>query len=250
MDLVLGHGPVAVALANTLAGEGPVMMAGGAPTGGPFFWRRADMGTGAGIDAALSGIERLFIALEPGQSAAGLFTLMKPGSVEDAVVVLPLGEPDPPGIDRHDQLSMVRVGPCWGPEEPLVGAWAAAIAAGRRVWVPNPGGVRPVALRQVVAAAREAAERPGVRWTVVSDEVVQLADLVAAISKTLGKPARTLPAPMRWGCRRAGVDPARVRAWAGVPAAEWKTPGWTPTEWPGRDAWVGDAARWQAVGAG
>jgi uncharacterized protein YbjT (DUF2867 family) len=246
VDAVLGDGPLAEALVAALAASGPVVLASRAPVVGPFFWRRANLATGEGIVAALRDARRAFVIVEPGDEARGFFSVVRPGAVQRGVAVLPLGAAPPAGLERHADWSHVEVGVVWGPGEPLVRAWTSDVAAGHRVWLADPGPVRPLAVRDVVATVRAAGEHRGMRWVLAGREPARLPDLAAAVGRALGKPVRTLRVPLALAARRAGVLPVHITRWLSVPDTPSRTPGFEPPH-TGAAGWAaGEGAARQA----
>lgn len=245
MDAVFGVGPLARALASALGTSGTVLHVGPEVVRGPFFWRRGDLTTGEGVTSALKDARRAFLVLDAATDVRTFFTLLKPRAVARGVVVLPLDGDEPKDLRQHPDWSVVRVAPAWGPEEPLVAAWARALVAGHRPWVADPGPVRPVALPDAIAAIRAAAGFRGLRWSVIGPETVRLPDLATALAAGLGVAGRTITVPLRLAAWRAGVPEERLIAWTRAPEAAWHTPGWSPPELRGREAWLGPPEVWR-----
>ncbi|MCB9682005.1 MAG: hypothetical protein H6733_11095 [Alphaproteobacteria bacterium] len=245
MHVVLGDAPLAWALADALAPTVPTVVAGRVPAHGAFLWRLADLTTGEGVTHALRGATRVFVVLEHGQPTEGLFlVLRKLGDVPGAVAV-PLGDAVPAGLAQVRHLGLVAHGTPWGAREPLVAAWGKQLMAGRRLWMADPGPLRPVAMARVVEAVRAAAERPGARWSVPAAQPASLPALATALAERVRVPLRTWPAPLGWAARQAGVDVARLRHWGDVPDAVHDTGSWYPTAPDGPSAWCGEPSAWR-----
>lgn len=244
MDVVFGTGPLARSLASALGRFGTVLMVGSELVQGPFFWRRGDIQTGEGVHAALTAARRAFLVLDRPTDLRAFFTVLKPQSVARGVAVLPLSQDEPTELKHHPDWSVVKVAPAWGPQQPLIAAWARQLAAGKRVWLSDPGEITPIAIDDAVAAVRAAAGFRGLRWTVAGEEAATLPDLAATLAHRLDVPCKTLSVPLGWACRRANVPVDDVRAWVDAPAASWHTPGWTPPDQQGAGAWLGDPATW------
>ncbi len=244
MDAVFGEGPLARSLAVALGRFGNVLLVSGRPVLGPFFWQKGSLATGEGIKPALRAARRAFVILhEPHADPGVFFSLLKPDMVARGVVAVPLDAPAP-DLKKHPDWSVVQVGPTWGPEEPLVAAWASSLAEGRRIWIADPGVMHPVAMDDAVAALRAAAGFRGLRWTIAGEEEARLPDLVATIADGLGVPPKVLPVPTSLAARRAGIPLSRIDSWLRSPVERWHTPGWNPPELVGREGWLGAPELW------
>lgn len=243
--VVFGDAPLAQALAHRLAARVPTVLASHRPVSGPFLWRAGDVTTGEGVRLAAQGARRVYVVLDDDRSIDGLLVILGRASGVRGAVVQPLGAKRPSGLEGLGELSHVQVGPVWGPEDPLVEAWGSAIAAGQRVWVPDPGPIRPVAAPEAVAAVLEAGERPGVHWVLPGARPVQLADLATEIAARTGRPLKRLPATLGMAARRAGVDAGVIARWAAMPEPSRQTDGWRLGRTVGPADWVGDATRWR-----
>lgn len=249
MRVVFGDAPLARSLAAHLAEQGSVVLAGPRPVEGPWLWRKADPASGSGIRPLLEDARAVYVAPERGERVDGLLLVLSRASKLRGAIAWPLGEPAPGLVDGASSLALVKVGPVWGPEEPLVSAWAEQVAAGGRVWTADPGAVRPVAEDAAVATVIEASRREGARWTLAGEEAVRLDDLLDALAAGLARPARRRRVPLTWAAWGAGVPPERLRAWVDVPAVPPSCDGWhAPTR--GRAAWLGDPSRWERAAAG
>lgn len=245
MNVIFGAGPLAQALATDLATRGSTVLVGPHPVEGPFLWRYADTATGRGVRWAAEGGHRVYVVLDTPLATQGLFLILRHAHGLHGAVVVPLGQEEPRGMAQCPGLSRVHVGPVWGPDEPLVAAWASAIAQGRRVWVPNPGVVRPVAMSDAVAAIEAAGGQAGVRWVLGGQRDVRLADLAEALGRGLGRPVRRLPAPLQVAAWRAGIDAEAIQDWVKMPVAPWRTGDWELPRPAGEKGWLGDPARWR-----
>ncbi|MCB9664522.1 MAG: hypothetical protein H6732_10425 [Alphaproteobacteria bacterium] len=247
MRVVFGRSPVAVGLAEWLARAEPTVLAGRSAVEGAFLWRQADLASGAGVKAALTGARRVYVVVDEADEADGLLALLARAARLRGAVVLPLGAPAPPLLGKVPGLSRVRLGPVWGPSEPLVASWARTLVAGGRVWLADPGVFRPLAVEDAVAYVSEAAERPGgVAWTVPGPSAVRLPELAATLAKGLGRPLRTVRVPLGWALRRAGVERARLERWLATPEGPAQTDGWSPSRVVGAEGWLGDPGSWSA----
>lgn len=247
MRVVFGEGPFAQALAAKLSTRGSVVLAGVEPVAGPWMWRAADPASGQGVRAAVEGAVAVHVVLDGSEPADGLFLVLARASRLRGGVVLPLGVATPRGHAQVPDLSVLRLGPAWGPEEPLVASWARTVAEGGRVWIADPGPMRIVPMDAAVAAAIALVEERGRTWLLAGTESVRLRDLAEALARGLGAPLRLRNVPLSWAAWRAGVDPARLRAWTRAPAAVSDCGGWHPPT-AGRGAWLGDPARWRSGG--
>jgi hypothetical protein len=251
MDVVLGDAPAAVALARALGTSGPTVLAGCGQVEGPFLWRKGALASGEGVAAAVKGADRLVVVVEAGQEVGGLFTAIKAGLVGRAVVVLPHGVEAPAGLRKFGDWAILRVGPVWGPEEPLVAAWARAIVAGRSLWVANPGPMRPVAEADLLPAVLAVLQRPGARWSLVGEAAVGLPDLAAALAAGLERPLRAWRVPVGLAARQAGVEARRWQAWiAASSGGATNTDDWQRPTSVGSAGWLGVRARWERVEVG
>lgn len=245
VDAVFGDGPIARSLATALGRFGTVLLVGPRPSRGGFFWRQGNAETGDGVLKVLEAARRVFVVAEhPKTDLRAFFHLLKPGMVARGVLVLPLEGQDPKELKHHSDWSVVRCAPALGPGEPLVDAWAEATAKEQRIWVANPGLIRPVAMADAVGAIRAAAGFRGLRWTLVGEEEITLPELADALAEGFDVRTRILPVPLSVAMRRIGVDAKRIRSWTSQPEASWHTPGWTPRELEGRNGWLGDPERW------
>ncbi len=249
MRVVVGRGPLARAVAAHLSVQTSVVLAGTTPIEGPWLWRRADPATGAGIRGVVEGARAVHAVIEPGERVDGLLMLLSRASRVRASIVTHLGAPAP-GLPVGAQgVAWLQVGPVWGPEEPLIRAWASQLVRGGRVWVADPGPIRPVSMDAAVAAAVEVADHPGARWTLAGHQSVRLADLAEQLAHDLALPSRTRRVPVGWAAWRAGVTPERLRSWTRVPEATSITEGWVAPS-RGRAAWLGPVDRWRPTPAG
>lgn len=245
MDAVFGDGPIARSLATALGRYGTVLLVGPRPTRGGFFWRQGNAETGDGVLKVLEDATRVFVVAErPKTDTRAFFHLLKPGMVARGVLVLPLDGEEPKDLRNHSDWSIVRCAPALGPGEPLIDAWAEATAREERVWVSNPGRIRPVAMADAVGAIRAAAGFRGLRWSIIGEDEVTLPELADVLAEGLDVRTRILPMPLSIAMRRIGVDAKRIRSWTRQPEASWHTPGWTPRELLGRAGWLGDPERW------
>lgn len=242
--MVFGDSPVARALAARLSREGPCTLVGLDAALGSWLWRRGDMATGEGVLQALRGAARAFVVMDHELAAPGLTTLVKPATVPRGALVLPVGAGVPDALQRLPNWSSVHLGPAWGPEDPLVDAWARAIAAGRRIWVPDIGEVPALALADAAEVAIAASREPGRTWTCVANGRATLADLAQTLAAGLGRELRSTRAPLSLAAWRAGVPAAWVRRWQQPIEASTHTPGWHAPAAAGRTAWLGDPRRW------
>jgi hypothetical protein len=189
------------------------------------------------VKGALGGVRTAFMILERASPATGAFTVLKQMSVDEGVVVVPLGDPYPAGLSSRSAWSGVEVGPCWGPEEPLVSRWAALVAAGRHVWTADPGRIPVVAMPDAVAAVTAAALHPQVRWRIAGTEA-RLPDIVDELGRQHARPVRATRLPLSLAMQRVGVDPNRIREWLAAPRGMSETPGWTSAAASGSPGWV------------
>lgn len=244
MDVVFGDSPVARALASRLARENPCTLVGKDASLGSWLWRKGDMATGEGVLQALKGAGRAFVVMEHDLAAPGLFTLLKPATVPRGAVVLPVGAALPEPLQRLPNWSSVQLGPAWGPEDPLVEAWAKAIAAGRRIWVPDLGEIAALSLTDAAEAALAASREPGRAWTYVAPAGATLTELAQSLASGLSKELRMSRAPLGLAAWKAGVPASWIRRWQRPTDATTHTPGWHPPAPIGRVAWLGDPKRW------
>ena len=245
--VVLGTSGLAAGVAERLAADGPTTLVAEAPAEGPFRWRRGSLATGEGLPAVLRADNRLVLVLDEPTPIAGLLTVLRPGMVARGVVVLAHDDPAPDLLTRLEGSSQLRVGPVWGPTEPLIAAWARQIAASRRILVADPGPVFPLSLPDVAAAVRAAIERPGRRWTLAGPREVRLPQLAASLAAGLGLPLRSLSAPLGLVGWRAGTPGGRLRRWVQEAPTSADTAGWTPPPSAGEPGWLGEPARWRDV---
>jgi hypothetical protein len=243
VDVVFGEGPVAVALATRLGREGSTVLVGARPVVGPFLWRHGEASTGKGIKQAVEGAGRVFVVADDASATGGLFLVLRRMPRLRGAVLLPLGVEAPAALAECPTLARVHHGPAWGPEEPLIDAWVRRLLAGRRLWVGDPGPVRPVAMPAVTAAVVEAAFRGPVRWTIAGPEAVRLPELAAELARRLGRPLRAWRVPPAWAARSAGVPLSRLQRWVHTPVTPTVADGWTPPGLTDRTGWVGDLAR-------
>jgi len=245
VDVVFGTSPLALAVTSRLAASGPTALASKAAQLGPWLWRRCDPATAEGVHHALKGANRAVVVMDDDDEVAGLFTLLKPSSVTRGVLVLGPNTAAPKGLERLGNWSTVRIGATWGPQEPLVAAWAARIARGGGVWVPDLGELAIVSTLDAANAVAAALDVSGASWTLIGDDVVRLSDLATAIGEGLGVPARIWRAPLGLAAWRAGVPATAIRRWAPrTPSKPQRyTPGWTPPSLARRAAWLGDPAK-------
>jgi uncharacterized protein YbjT (DUF2867 family) len=245
MDAVFGDGPLARELGAALGRYATVSVVGPRPVQGPFFWRRGDVTTGQAVLQTLRDARRAFVVVErAGVDLRAFFQLLKPDLVTRGVLVVPLETPLPKELKHHPDWSVVQCAAPLGPGEPLIDAWAAATARQQRVWVANPGILRPIAMADAVSAIRAAAGFRGLRWTIAGDDAVTLPELADILAEGLDVPTRILPVPFDVAMRRAGLDADRIRGWLSLPEASWHTPGWTPRELVGRAGWLGEPTSW------
>jgi hypothetical protein len=185
------------------------------------------------------------LVLDEPTPIAGLLSVIRPGMVARGVIVLSHDDPQPDLLPKLDGLSQLRVGPVWGPTEPLIAAWASQIASSRRVLVADPGPIFPSSLPDVAAAVRAAVDRSGRRWTLTGPREVRLPQLAASLAAGLGSPLRSLAAPLALVGWRAGTPAGRLRRWVQAPQANADTTGWTPPPTAGEPGWLGDPSRWR-----
>jgi hypothetical protein len=166
--------------------------------------------------------------------------------VSCGVAVLLHGMEMPPALRRFGDWSTLRVGPVWGPSEPVVAAWAQQIVEGAAVWVTDPGPMWPVAEADFVEVVRAAAEHRAARWTLGGDEEARLSELASVLAGGLGATLRSWNVPGSLAARRAGVDASRWEAWITASEARTSTPGWERPEGVGQGGWIGDRERWSS----
>lgn len=238
MHAVFGEGPLAHALARRLTRIGPTVLGSSTIVDGPWLWRHADMATGQGVKAALEGARLVLVALDEDTPTDGGFVVLKRVERLRGAVAVPLDVPTPRTLASLGDLSVVRLGPVWGPEEPWIAAWSRAALDGRRLVVPDVGPIRPVPADDAVDAILAAASHRGARWTMPGAEVVRLTDLATTIGATLGRPARIRKAPLGLAAWWTGADARRATRWAAMPDQARVTEGWTATRTAGRTGWV------------
>ncbi len=238
MHAILGDGPLAHALARRLTRMGPTVLGSSSITDGPWLWRHADMATGQGVKAAIEGARLVVVALDDDAPTDGGFVVLKRVDRLHGVVALALDVPAPRALTGLADLSVVRVGPVWGPDEPWIAAWSRAALDGRRLLVPDVGPIRPVPADDAVDAILAAASHKGARWTVTGAEEARLTDLATTIGATLGKPARVAKVPLGLAAWWTGADPKRATRWAAMPPTPRATEGWTATRAAGRTGWA------------
>lgn len=238
MHAILGDGPLALAIARRLTRIGPTVLGSAAIVDGPWLWRHADMATGQGVKAAIEGARLVVVALDDARPTDGGFVVLKRVDRLRGVVALALDVPAPRALAGLADLSVVRVGPVWGPDEPWIAAWSRAALDGRRLWVPDVGPIRPLPADDAVDAILAAASHKGARWTVSGAEEVRLADLATTVSATLGRSARLFKVPLGLAAWWTGASAARAARWAAMPVQPRSTEGWSATRSAGRTGWV------------
>ena len=243
MDVVFGSSPLAAAVARRLARDGATTLAGPTELLGPWLWRRCDPGSAEGVNHALKGVDRVVVVLDDAASAAGLFTVLRPGTASRGVAVLPPGGWRPDGLDRFTHWGSLRVGATWGEDELLVAAWARRVAAGRALWVPDLGEVRVTAAVDAANAVAALLHEPGGVWSVVGDEAARLSELAAQIGLALDKPVRQRRATVGLAAWSAGVSVGAIRRLAVAADPHRHTPGWTPVAVVGRAGWFAPPER-------
>jgi|JI6StandDraft_1071083.scaffolds.fasta_scaffold123922_2 hypothetical protein len=247
MLVVLGSSPVAVAIARGLSASGPVVLAGPVAAVGPFLWRRCALSTGEGVAEAARGADEVVVVLQGTDDGAGALSALKPSLVARATLVLPSHAEPPQGWRRFPEGNVLKLGPVWGPEVPLVQAWVGALLRGEALWLADPGAVRAIAEADVLAAVEALAERRGARWVLTGERLVRLPELADALAQGLGRSLRARRVPMLLASRQAGWDAATWRAWeAASVLAGSDTDDWRPTR-AGAAGWLGPRSRWEAV---
>ncbi len=237
MDVIFGTGAIARMLAARLAARGSTTLVSPEPADGPFLWRRGDPASGDGVLVALRSATRVALVAEHPQDAAGLLGVLKPGMVARGAVITPLSMPAPDALTRHEHWGWLRVGTVWGPEDPWIDGWLRAAAAGRRLWYPDLGPLRPVGSDALRAAVEALWGVPGARWTLVGPDGGGTRDLVARVASAVGQPLRATAAPRWWAARMTGRPASALDRWEDAdPDALCHTPGWegppiTPAGW-------------------
>lgn len=220
---VFGRSPLAAAVARHAATTGPTALVGDVPYDGPYLWRRAHLGTGEGVKAALKGVDRALIVLDDGGSteAIGAFLVLKSAQLPAGAVVWDRGVPAPPIPQELAGWSRIEVGPSLPPEEEMVRRWIEAFAQRGRVWVVDPG---PAPFIDAEAAAAAIAAAPGgQRWRLCAPELRRVPDVAAALAAAHQAPFTPRRAAGPFGRWRAGYDAARGRRWVSSPPGVWDT---------------------------
>lgn len=218
--VVLGEGALASALGRASAREGSVLRGSREPDGGPWWWRRVDPATGAGVASLLRGADEVLVDLEGWADAAGVASLARQAEGARCVVLLPADAEVPPWVP-HVGWAVLHLGPVLhGGLAPI--ARIREGARGGTVWVPAVAQLRPVSLGDVLGAAR--AIPAGARWVLAAEAPVALPEVVRALAPDAT--VRTGPAAVV--AAAAGDDASLWRAWsarsgrgASLPGAAW-----------------------------
>lgn len=202
------------ALARSLATEPGAVLLDRVVHPGSWLSRRVDPDTGAGIRAALLGVDRLVVHLEGAAEHLGLYVVLRPDETRRRVVIVtPPGTPAPAWTAAWPAWSTLALGYAWGPGDALHDAVVGARTC------PDPGPIPVVPLHEARAAVLAALDHPGARWTWNGTP----ATLPSLAGGSPGRPWMTA----RWA-RRAGVAWLDVAQWVGRPGGARHTPGWDP----------------------
>lgn len=236
MHTVLGDGPLARAVARRLVRSGPTVLGSATVSEGPWLWRHVDLATGQGVKSALESARTVVVALDEADAVDGAMVVLRRAERVRTVVAWPIGLAAPGSL--FPDASAVALGPVWGPEEPWVAAWSRAALDGRRLLVPEIGGVRALAADDAVDAILAAVSHRGVRWTMPGGEPATMETLASAVSSGVGRPIRTVRAPLGLAAWWAGASGPRARRWASVGPTDRVTEGWDAPRRGGPTGWV------------
>jgi len=238
LNLVIGNGTLAKAMACMLAKTQPTALCSVQPSDGPFLWRYGDLETGKGLLGAGNGACNLYVFVDetPKQSLYGLSVVLKRLDVCGGVLVHDCNTPVTSFLKNQSRWSLVSLGPCLGATHPLIETWWSAITQGQHLWLLDPCAVPFLPSDYACEAIQAALAHPGSRWS-LAGMPVRLPAVAQALAQQASRPLRSSVGPVWWSRRALGLSRAEVQRWRRVKGVRQETAGWQSPSLPPLNQW-------------